>query len=119
MTLLSTRSAARAGRRRDETAYLNAFLEARRVEMRKEAAHSDTSRIDIEQQVFLGSGNFDLTTPLNWQVCGQSFSISGRETTMVGVGRSLLEATNALPGRHAEAARRVFQGRGGNQAGRR
>ncbi|MEY9964980.1 chitosanase [Streptacidiphilus sp. MAP12-16] len=61
----------------DETAYLNAFLEARRVEMRKEAAHSDTSRIDTEQQVFLDNGNFDLTTPLNWQVYGQSFSISG------------------------------------------
>jgi chitosanase len=60
-----------------ETDYLNAFLAARRVEMKKEAAHSDTSRIDTEQQVFLDNGNFDLNTPLNWQVYGQSFSISG------------------------------------------
>ena len=60
-----------------ETDYLNAFLAARRVEMKKEAAHSDTSRIDTEQQVFLDNGNFDLSTPLNWQVYGQSFSISG------------------------------------------
>ena len=58
-----------------ETDYLNAFLTARRVEMRKEAAHSDTSRIDTEQQVFLDNGNLDLDTPLNWQVYGQSFSI--------------------------------------------
>ena len=60
-----------------ETDYLNAFLAARRVEMKKDAAHSDTSRIDTEQQLFLDNGNFDLSTPLNWQVYGQSFSISG------------------------------------------
>ncbi len=61
----------------NETDFLNAFLAARRVEMKKEAAHSDTSRIDTAQQVFLNNGNFDLNTPLNWQVYGQSYSIGG------------------------------------------
>ncbi|MDQ0988342.1 hypothetical protein QFZ71_005625 [Streptomyces sp. V2I9] len=40
----------------DETAYLDAFLDARVVEMKKEAAHEDTSRVDTAQRVFLRNG---------------------------------------------------------------
>jgi chitosanase len=59
----------------DEQTYLNAFLDERVVEMKKEPAHSDTSRIDTAQRVFLNNGNFDLDTPLSWKVYGQSFRI--------------------------------------------
>lgn len=58
-----------------EVAYLAAFLDERVVEMRKEAAHSDTSRVDTAQRVFLRDGNLDLNTPLAWKVYGDSFAI--------------------------------------------
>ncbi|MFJ9951835.1 chitosanase [Kitasatospora sp. NPDC091207] len=60
----------------DETAYLEAFLDARNAEMVTEPAHSDTSRIDTAQRVFLRAGNLDLDTPLHWAVYGTQFSIS-------------------------------------------
>jgi chitosanase len=59
----------------DETAYLNAFLDARVAAMKTEAAHEDTSRVDTAQRVFLRAGNLDLRTPLAWKVYGDSFSI--------------------------------------------
>ncbi|WP_260479084.1 chitosanase [Kibdelosporangium aridum] len=59
----------------DETAYLNAFLDARVWAMKQEEAHSDTSRVDTAQRVFLRNGNFELKTPLSWKVYGDSFSI--------------------------------------------
>ena len=59
----------------DEATYLKAFLAARKVAMKKEAAHSDTSRVDTEQLVFLNAGNFDLNPPLKWKVYGDSYSI--------------------------------------------
>ncbi|MBP2478396.1 chitosanase [Crossiella equi] len=59
----------------DETAYLNAYLDARVWAMKQEAAHEDTSRVDTAQRVFLREKNFELTTPLNWKVYGESFSI--------------------------------------------
>ena len=59
----------------NEVTYLNAFLDERVVEMKKEAAHEDTTRIDTAQRVFLNNGNLDLNTPLNWKVYGDSFSI--------------------------------------------
>nr|WP_202447852.1 chitosanase [Streptomyces sp. SID5468] len=59
----------------DETAYLNAFLDARKVAMKDEEAHSDTSRVDTEQRVFLRNGNLDLDPPLKWKVYGDSYSI--------------------------------------------
>ncbi|WP_420595077.1 chitosanase [Deinococcus sp.] len=59
----------------EEVAYLNAFLDERVIEMQKEAAHEDTTRIDTAQRVFLRAGNLDLNTPLNWKVYGDSFSI--------------------------------------------
>ncbi|MEU9117063.1 chitosanase [Streptomyces sp. NPDC048483] len=59
----------------DETAYLNAFLDARVWAMEQEEAHSDTSRVDTAQRVFLEKGNLDLHTPLDWKVYGESFHI--------------------------------------------
>jgi len=59
----------------DEKDYLNAFLDARVWAMKQEEAHSDTSRVDTEQRVFLKDGNLDLHTPLKWKVYGESFRI--------------------------------------------
>ncbi|KAF1005092.1 MAG: Chitosanase [Luteibacter sp.] len=59
----------------DETAYLNAFLDARVKVMKQEEAHADTSRVDTEQRVFLKAGNFGLEKPLRWKVYGDAYSI--------------------------------------------
>jgi chitosanase len=59
-----------------EVAYLNAFLDARVAAMKTEEAHSDTSRVDTAQRVFLQNNNLDLNTPLTWKVYGDSFTIS-------------------------------------------
>ncbi|GAA4623881.1 chitosanase [Actinoallomurus vinaceus] len=59
----------------NEVTYLNAFLDARKVAMKHEEAHSDTSRVDTEQRVFLKAGNLDLDPPLHWKVYGDSYSI--------------------------------------------
>lgn len=59
----------------DETAYLEAFLDAREVEMRKEEAHEDTTRVSTVQRVFLHDGNLDLMPPLHWSVYGDEFEI--------------------------------------------
>ncbi len=58
-----------------EVVWLDAFLDARVVEMKKEAAHSDTSRVDTAQRVFLRAGNLELTTPLVFAVYGDTFRI--------------------------------------------
>ncbi|MFD7136688.1 chitosanase [Streptomyces sp. NPDC059894] len=59
----------------DETAYLDAFLDARVRAMRQEEAHSDTSRVDTAQRVFLRAGNLDLEPPLDWAVYGDGYHI--------------------------------------------
>lgn len=59
----------------DERTWLNAFLDERVVEMKKEEAHSDVTRIDTAQRVFLNNGNFDLNTPLDFKVYGDSYHI--------------------------------------------
>jgi chitosanase len=59
----------------DEATYLNAFLDARVWAMKQEEAHSDTSRVDTAQRVFVQNRNFDLNTPLTWKVYGDSFTI--------------------------------------------
>jgi chitosanase len=59
----------------NERTWLTAFLDERVTEMRKEEAHSDTSRVDTAQRVFLANGNLDLTTPLDFQVYGDGFHI--------------------------------------------
>ncbi|MGI5350621.1 chitosanase [Streptomyces sp. CA-250714] len=59
----------------DEKEYLDAFLDARVWAMKQEEAHSDTSRVDTAQRVFLRAGNFDLEPPLDWKVYGDSYHI--------------------------------------------
>ncbi|WP_329376926.1 chitosanase [Streptomyces sp. NBC_01351] len=59
----------------NETTYLNAFLDARVWAMKQEEAHSDTSRVDTAQRVFLRKGNLNLDTPLDWKVYGDPFHI--------------------------------------------
>ncbi|GLV85068.1 chitosanase [Streptomyces lavendulae subsp. lavendulae] len=59
----------------NETTWLNAFLDARVWAMKQEEAHSDTSRVDTAQRVFLKKGNLNLNTPLDWKVYGDSFHI--------------------------------------------
>jgi chitosanase len=59
----------------NETTWLNAFLDERVIEMKKEAAHDDVTRIDTAQRVFLRNGNLDLNTPLTFSVYGDSFTI--------------------------------------------
>ncbi|WTG15247.1 chitosanase [Streptomyces sp. NBC_01589] len=59
----------------NEVTYLNAFLDARVWAMRQEEAHSDTSRVDTAQRVFLNNGNLNLDPPLDWKVYGDSYHI--------------------------------------------
>ncbi|SNY04560.1 chitosanase [Paractinoplanes atraurantiacus] len=59
----------------DERTWLNVFLDERVIEMKKEAAHDDTTRVDTAQRRFLTNGNFDLNTPLDFAVYGQNFRI--------------------------------------------
>jgi chitosanase len=58
--------------------YLNAFLDVRRAQMKTEAKHGDTSRIDDEQRRFLREGNLTLRPPLIWHTYGDRYEISGR-----------------------------------------
>lgn len=67
--------AAAPARAHDEMRYLNVFLDQRDVEMRKEAAHSDLSRIEDEQRRFLREGNLDLLPPLRWSTYGDQYRI--------------------------------------------
>ncbi|MEV6598777.1 chitosanase [Actinoplanes sp. NPDC051346] len=59
----------------NETTWLHAFLDERVIEMKKEEAHSDTSRVDTAQRVFLRAGNLDLNTPLEFAVYGDHYRI--------------------------------------------
>ncbi|MFC9945559.1 chitosanase [Streptomyces pratensis] len=61
----------------DEEAYLNAFLDARVAAIREEPSHSDTSRVETAQRVFVREGKLQLETPLVWKVYGESFRIDG------------------------------------------
>jgi chitosanase len=60
----------------DEVAYLEKFLDERVVEMKKEAAHEDVTRIETEQRRLLREGNLDLHLPLRWSVYGDAYQIS-------------------------------------------
>ena len=53
----------------------NVFLDERDVEMRKEVAHSDLSRIEDEQRRFLRDNNLDLLPPLRWKTYGDPYQI--------------------------------------------
>lgn len=58
-----------------EVAYLEAFLTVRRAQMKREAKHGDTSRIDDEQLRFLREGNLALRPPLVWHTYGDRYEI--------------------------------------------
>jgi chitosanase len=64
----------------DEVAYLDAFLDERVAEMRKEAAHRNVSRIETAQRRFLREGNLDLHLPLRWAVYGDKYEITALRT---------------------------------------
>ncbi|MFD6423099.1 chitosanase [Streptomyces sp. NPDC060198] len=70
--LASARPPSKGG---DERVYLDAYLDARVWAMRQEEAHSDTSRVDTAQRVFLRNGNLGLNPPLDWKVYGDSYHI--------------------------------------------
>lgn len=59
----------------DETAYLDAFLEAARTVMKSKKNQQDTSRLDTAQRVFLEDGNLALEPPLTWKMYGETFRI--------------------------------------------
>lgn len=61
----------------DETEWLNAFLSARTIIMKKEEAHSDLSRI-IAQKKFIAEKNFTLTLPLSWEMYGDKFLLTAK-----------------------------------------
>jgi chitosanase len=58
-----------------QVAYLNAFLDVRRAQMKTESKHGDTSRIDDEQRRFLREGNLSLRPPLVWHTYGDRYEI--------------------------------------------
>jgi len=58
-----------------ETAYLNAFLDARKAAMTAEQGHQDTTRVDTMQRKFLLAGNLYLTPPLAFKVYGDAYEI--------------------------------------------
>ncbi|GAA3350629.1 hypothetical protein GCM10020358_77310 [Amorphoplanes nipponensis] len=58
----------------DETVWLSAFLDARVREMRTEEAHSDVTRVETAQRLFLRGTNLDLNGPLSWRVYGDRFT---------------------------------------------
>ncbi|MEE4494876.1 chitosanase [Streptomyces sp. BE230] len=70
--LSEDRSPAQGG---DEGTYLDAFLDARVAAIRKEPSHTDTSRVETAQRVFVRQGRFDLETPLRWKVYDDSYLI--------------------------------------------
>ncbi|MCX4574364.1 chitosanase [Streptomyces sp. NBC_01571] len=59
-----------------EKSYLDIFLDIRRSAMKSESAHHDTTRIDTAQRKFLYDGNFDLDTPLEWKVYGETYRVA-------------------------------------------
>ena len=62
----------------DETEWLNTFLAARTIVMKKEAAHSDLSRISTQQK-FIAEKNFSLTLPLSWNMYGDKFILTKKK----------------------------------------
>ncbi|MFF7362056.1 chitosanase [Streptomyces sp. NPDC008125] len=59
----------------DEEDYLDIFLDAGRKAILAKPTERNTTRIDTMQRVFLDAGNFELATPLEWQVYGKTFRI--------------------------------------------
>lgn len=70
----------------NEKTYLQAFLDARSVIMKKEEAHSDLSRLNT-QQAFLEAGNMTLELPLTWTIYGDIFELDKSSlSNMTGSG---------------------------------
>jgi chitosanase len=63
----------------DEAAYLNAFLDARKIVMKAEQGHSDTTRVDTMQRKFLNELNLNLDPPLVFKVYGDPYRIPARK----------------------------------------
>ncbi|MER5276605.1 chitosanase [Streptomyces sp. NPDC002809] len=59
----------------DESAYLDAFLDAARTVMKSKRNQQDTSRLDTAQRTFLEDGNLDLEPPLTWRMYGETFRV--------------------------------------------
>jgi chitosanase len=58
-----------------EKAYLDIFLDIRKKAMREKRQDIDTTRIDTAQRQFLYDGNLKLSTPLVWQVYGETYRV--------------------------------------------
>ncbi|MFE9935654.1 chitosanase [Streptomyces hirsutus] len=69
------RKAKTPGQGGGEKAFLEAFLDVRRAAVLAKKPGADTSRIDTAQRRFLREGNLELTTPLTWQVHGETFRV--------------------------------------------
>jgi chitosanase len=63
----------------DERAYLAAFLDARKAEMKREQGHQDTTRVDTMQRRFLDEGNLSLKLPLVFKVYGEEYRIDAKD----------------------------------------
>jgi len=75
MRAQAVRKAAPPAQGGEETAYLDAFLDARVAAIGREPSHSDTSRIETAQRVFLRRGKLGLETPLRRRVYGDDCRI--------------------------------------------
>lgn len=62
------------GKGGNEKEYLQAFLNVRATIMKKEEAHSDLSRLEV-QESFLEDGNYNLSLPLEWNMYGDEFRL--------------------------------------------
>ncbi|MGP3632570.1 chitosanase [Streptomyces sp. 24-1644] len=61
----------------DEETYLHAFLDARVAAIHEEPSHTDTSRVETAQRVFVREGKLQLETPLRWRVYGETYRVDG------------------------------------------
>ncbi len=64
----------------DERRYLHAFLDKRVAAMQAEEGHSDVSRVEQAQRLFLNAGNLTLTPPLRWTVYGDRYDVGSLDT---------------------------------------
>ncbi|MFE0642844.1 chitosanase [Streptomyces sp. NPDC058877] len=58
-----------------EEHYLDVFLDMHRKAIEAKRLDNDTSRVDKALRKFLEDGNFDLDTPLQWQMYGQAYRL--------------------------------------------
>jgi len=62
----------------DEVTFLRAFLDARKIAMKAEQGHQDTTRLDTMQRKFLDERNLSLTPPLVFSVYGDAYRIEAK-----------------------------------------